>query len=69
MHVFPPLIQIIKSKNNNKSDKYCVEIKLRRDPTLAKSDISELKMALFDNGDLEEFLLFVRNFQMTLDAS
>ena len=26
-------------------------------------------MALFDNGDPEEFLLFVRNFQMTLKAS
>ena len=26
-------------------------------------------MALFDNGNLEEFLLFVQNFQMTLEAS
>ena len=26
-------------------------------------------MALFENGDPEEFLLFVRNFQMTLKAS
>ena len=26
-------------------------------------------MALFGNEDMEEFLLFVRNFQMTLEAS
>ena len=26
-------------------------------------------MSLFDNGDPEEFLLFVRNFNMTLAAS
>ena len=25
-----------------------------------------LKMALFDNGNMEEFLLFVQNFKMTL---
>ena len=32
-------------------------------------DLYEFKMALFENGDPEEFLLFVRNFQMTLKAS
>ena len=26
-------------------------------------------MALFDNGDPEEFLLFILNFQMALEAS
>ena len=26
-------------------------------------------MALFDNGDMEEFMLFIRNFKMTLEAS
>ena len=26
-------------------------------------------MALFDNGDPEKFLFFIRNFQMTLEAS
>ena len=34
-----------------------------------KSDLYELKMALFDNGDTEEFLLFAQNSQMTLEAS
>ena len=32
-------------------------------------DIYGFKLALFDNGDPEEFLLFVRNFQITLEAS
>ena len=48
-----------KSKNDTKVEKYCVEIKLRRDPTSEKSDLYEFKMDLFDNGDLEEFLFFV----------
>ena len=34
-----------------------------------KSDLYEFKMIFFENGDLEEFLLFVRNFQMTLEDS
>ena len=29
----------------------------------------ELKMALFDNGDPEEFLVFIRNFNTTIFAS
>ena len=32
-------------------------------------DLYEFKMDLFDNGETEEFLLFIRNFQMTLKAS
>ena len=65
----PPLIPLIKSENYEKSDKYCVKIKLLRDPTSQKSDLHELKMAFFDNGEPEEFLLFIRNFNMNLEAS
>ena len=50
-------------------DKYFVKLKLCRDPTLSTSDLYELKMSLFENGDSEEFLLFVRNFNITLAAS
>ena len=69
MHVDPPPMPLIKSKNDEKPDKYFVNIKLRRYPTPEKSDLYELKMSLFDKGDTEEFLLFIRNFQMTLEAS
>ena len=34
-----------------------------------KSDWYEFKIALFDNGEPEEFFLFVRNFKMILEAS
>ena len=34
-----------------------------------KSDLYEFKMDLFDRGDPKEFLLFIHNFQMTLEAS
>ena len=33
------------------------------------SDLYELKMALFDICKPDEFLLFIRNFNMTLEAS
>ena len=39
-----------------------------KDPTSEKSDIYEFKMALLDNGESEEFLLFIRNFDRTLKA-
>ena len=32
------------------------------------SDLYEFKMALFDNGAIDEFLFFVRNFNMPLEA-
>ena len=33
-----------------------------------KSDMYEFKVAVFENGKQEEFLLFVHNFMITLDA-
>ena len=65
----PPPILLIKINNYDKLDKYCVQIKLYRDPASAKSDICEFKSAIFNNGKTEEFLLFIRNFQMTLETA
>ena len=67
--VYPPLIPLIQETYNGKSERYFVKIKLRRDPMLYMSDLYELKKYLFDNGNLEEFLLFVCNFNMTLTTS
>ena len=69
MHVEPPNTSLIKSNNNDKLDKDFVKLKLRKYPTSDKTDLYEFKMALFDNGKPEEFLLFVRNFNMNLAAS
>ena len=69
MHVEPPLIPLIESKNGEKSGKYCVEIKFCQDMTSQKLEFYEFRMALFDNDDLEEFQLFIRNFSMNLQAS
>ena len=65
----PPPLPLIKSKYNDNSDKYFVKLKLNRDPTSSLLDLYEFKMDLFDNGNPEEFLFFVRNFNMTLSAS
>ena len=66
MHVDPTPIPLIKSNNGDKPDKYFIKIKLCRDPTSEKSDLYEFKMALFDNFDPEEFLLFICNFNMNI---
>ena len=68
VHVEPALIPLITSKNDEKSDKDFVKIRLRRDPTSEKLYLYQLKMALFDNGDPEEFLLFILNFNMTIEV-
>ena len=69
VHENPPLIPLIKIKIDDKSDTYFVKIKLRRDPTSEKLDLYEFKMDLFDNGKMEEFLLFIRNFNTALKVS
>ena len=69
VHVEPPPTPLIKSKHGDKSDKDFVKLKLCRYLISAKSDLYEFKMALFDNGDMEEFFLFVRKFNMTLVVS
>ena len=53
MHVDTPLIPLVKSKNDEKLDKDFVKIKLRRDTKSQKSDLYELKTALFDSGEPE----------------
>ena len=42
---------------------------MRGDPTSEKLDLYGFKMTLFDNGNPEELLLFIRNFNMTLEVS
>ena len=69
MHVDPPPSTLIKSKNDEKPDKYFIKIKLRKDPTSEKLDLYECKMDLFDNVHPEELLLFIRNFNMTMEES
>ena len=65
----PPPIPLIKIRTDKKSEKYYLKIKLRRNPTPETSYMYEFKMALFDNADLEEFLLFQWNCQFTIKAS
>ena len=64
----PPTLPI-KIKHNDNSDKGFVKLKLCRYPTPEKPDQYEFKIALFENGKTEEFLLFGRNFNMTIVAS
>ena len=65
----PPPIPLIKSRHDDKLDKDFVKLKICSDTTSEKLDIYEYKMALFGNGEPDEFLLFVCNFNMNLEAS
>ena len=69
MHLEPPPISLIKSNHNDKSDKDIVKLKLRRDPTSYLSELYEFNLDFIYNGETEEFLLFVQNFNITIAAS
>ena len=47
----PTPAPLIRGKHDDNSDKDFVKIELRRDPMSDNSDLYELKMALFDNGE------------------
>ena len=68
-HVEPSPIPLIKETSTSKSDEDYVKLKLRRGPTSSTSDIYDFRMSLLDHGEPQEFLLFVRNFKMTLAAT
>ena len=65
-HVEPLPITLSKVKYNGNSDKDFVKLKRFRDPTYSTSDLYEFMISLFDNGEPEDLLLFVHNFNMTL---
>ena len=67
--VEPPPISLIKIKHDDKSEKYFVKIKLRRDPKSSFLGLYEFKMTLFDNDNSEKFILLLQNFNRTLAAS
>ena len=69
MRVEPPPIPLKKGKNDTKSYKYCVRIKLRRYSTPKRSDLYDFKMALFENDEPEIICCLYGTFQMTLKES
>ena len=69
VHVETSLILIIKGKNDDKLNYCFVKIKLSMNPTSEKSYLYELKIAFFDNVNLDQFLSFIRDFNMTFEAS
>ena len=68
-HVESPPIPLIKETCTGKSDEYDVNLKLHRDSMSSTSELYEFKISLFDHGDPEEFILFIRKSNMTLAAT
>ena len=65
----PPWIPIIKEMFNDNSDEYFVEIKFCRYTTFSTLELFDFILSLFDHGNPEEFILFVRNFNMILSET
>ena len=68
VHLEPPPIPPIKETFNGKSEKDFVKLKLRRYPMFSTSDLYRFNMSLYDHVKPEEFLLFMRNFNMNIAA-
>ena len=68
-HVEPLPILIIKEMYNGKSDKDFVELKLCGYHMSSTLDPYEFNISFFDHGNMEEFLLFIRKFNMILTAT
>ena len=65
-HVEPLPIPLIKQTCNGNPDEDLVKLKMRRYPTSSTLDLYNSKMSLFDHGNMEDSLLFIHNFNMTL---
>ena len=68
-HIYPPPIPLIKETSISKSDGDRVKLNLRRYPTSITLHIYGFRMYLFDHSETEEFILFIKIFQMTLASS
>ena len=62
-HVEPPPIPFMKENSTGNSYGYYVKLNICRDPTYSTFYLYEFRMYLFDHGETEEFLLFVKNFK------
>ena len=58
-YVDSPPINLVKSKNDLKMERYYVKISFCRNQTSEKPDMYESKIALLDSGEPEELLLSV----------
>ena len=68
-HVEPPPITLINWTYDGKLEKDIVKLKLRKYPTSSTLDLYDFRMSLFDNGNPEESLLLLHNFNMNLAAT
>ena len=68
-HLEPTSIPLIKETCYFNSDKDLVNIELRGYPASSMLDLYESKIALFYNVNIEDFLFFIFNFNMTLAAT
>ena len=66
IHVDSPTITLIKSDLDLKMQRFCMKIKLYRNPLSEYSNMYEFKMALFYKGDTDSFLLFLQKIKMVL---
>ena len=69
INVETPTIPTIRGNIDKKLQKCYVKTKFCINTTSGTSEMYEFKIDLFDNGDTEEFLLFQRNYQITIEST
>ena len=69
VHVEPLFITLVKGKYDGKLDKDSIKLVFHRDPMSSTLELYEFSIYFFDNGNPEEFFLFMRNFDMTIMES
>ena len=65
----PTPITLIKETCNGLPYKYFTNLKLHRDPMYSTSYLYDFKISFFDHDKMEQFLLFIRNFNITLSST
>ena len=65
----PPTIPLIKAETEEEKASKTIKVKMRQNPDSAASETYNMKMATFENGQQEEFLMLLKNFKTAFNRS
>ena len=65
---YPPITLINMEQVGVKKESDYIKVKIFRNPASATSEIYKAKLALFENRELEEFVLFICDFRKAPEA-
>ena len=68
-HIDPPPIPIIKKDPPEFNEYDIINIKMRQNPSDAASEMYKLNIVTFENGQPEDFLQLMKNFNIEVDGT